>query len=113
MNAGIITDRNRKWPDGKIPFTFHEPIREVPWRVQFIKEAIQSIQEDSCLEFQDITGFMDSYMDPVGMNKRNPYSKDYFSSKEPPTEYPDYLYFTSSEGSGCTSKVGRMRGPQL
>ena len=56
--------------------------------MQLIREAIQSIEEDSCLEFEDITGFMDNYMKEYEKLRR---SEDYFSFKPPPTEYPDYL----------------------
>ena len=57
-------------------------------RVQFIREAIQSIEEDSCLEFEDITGFMDNYMKGFEMLRGLP---KYFKLKSPPTKYPDYL----------------------
>ena len=57
-------------------------------REQFIREAIQSIEEDSCLEFEDITGFMDNYMKGFEKLRR---SSIYFSLKPLPVDYPDYL----------------------
>ena len=57
-------------------------------RVQFIRDAIQSIEKDSCLEFEDITDFMDDYMKGYESVRFLP---KYFTQKSPPVDYPDYL----------------------
>ena len=61
---------------------------QLKFREQFIREAIHSIEEDSCLEFEDITDFMDNYMKRYEKLRRSP---NYFSLKPLPVDYPDYL----------------------
>ena len=43
------------WPVNKIPYTYHINIAEVPKRRASVEEAIRKIEEDSCLEFEDIS----------------------------------------------------------
>ena len=50
------------WPNRKIPYTYHIKIAEVPQRWASVEKAIRNIEEDSCLEFEDISEFMDDYM---------------------------------------------------
>ena len=66
-------------------FRISKPIK---CREQFIREAIQDIEEASCLEFEDITDSMDDYMKGYEIVRR---LSGYFTLKSPPDEYPDYL----------------------
>ena len=108
-----ITHLFRLWPQGRIPYTFHETIRDVPYRYsnidyvdhlffhkkvcqfhinifreRYIREAIQDLERDSCLEFEDITDFMDDYMKDFEKQK---WEANYFGYRRPPAKYPDYL----------------------
>ena len=64
--------------------------KQIKCREQYIREAIQDIQEASCLEFEDITDSMDNYMKRFELVKRLP---RYFTLKSPPDDYPDYGLF--------------------
>ena len=76
------------WPNRKIPYTYHINIAEVPERRASVQEAIRNIEKDSCLEFEDISDFMDDYMRNHTDKK---YLHSYFHLMEPPAEYPDYI----------------------
>ena len=75
------------WPNRKIPYTYHISIAEVPERRASVEEAIRNLEKDSCLEFEDISDFMDNYM----KNHTDKYLHNYFYRMDPPTEYPDYI----------------------
>ena len=76
------------WPNRKIPYTYHINIAEVPKRQASVEKAIRKIEEDSCLEFEDITGFMDDYMQN---HTAMEYLPNYFHLRPPPPEYQHYL----------------------
>ena len=75
------------WPNRKIPYTYHINIAEVPQRRASVEEAIRKIEEESCLEFEDISNFMNDYM----KNYTDKNLPNYFHLRAPPPEYPDYL----------------------
>ena len=75
------------WPKTKIPYTYHIYIAEVPQRRASVEEAIRKIEEESCLEFEDISNFMNDYM----KNYTDKNLPNYFHLRAPPPEYPDYL----------------------
>ena len=75
------------WPNRKIPYTYHINIAEVPQRRASVEKAIRNIEEASCLEFEDISDFMEDYM----KNYTNKNLPNYFHLRPPPPEYPDYL----------------------
>ena len=98
----------RLWPNGKIPYTFFWTIRTVNYRedtfslnqfktlftvlrVQFIKEAIQDIEEDSCLEFEDITDVMEDYMKDIKTDSSKDFCVRDGKFHCAPDDYPDYL----------------------
>ena len=56
--------------------------------MRFIHEAISDLERDSCLQFEDITDFMDHYMKDYEKKKLE---WNYFDQKSPPANYPDYL----------------------
>ena len=75
------------WPGGKIPYTYHWSIEGVG-RKHLVEKAIQKIKEVSCVEFQDISSFMENYM----MNYTGDRDlHDYFERRFPPPQYPDFL----------------------
>ena len=76
------------WKDRKIPYTYHIEVAERDEWKNMIKAAIQNIEQESCLEFLDISDFMENYMKDESDKK---YFPDYFAYKPPPAEYPDYL----------------------
>ena len=76
------------WPGGKIPYTYHWSIEEVPERLASVEEAIRKLGEVSCLEFEDISVFMEKYMRAHADKK---YLHNYFQHLPPPAEYPDYI----------------------
>ena len=76
------------WPNRKIPYTYHVSVGGIPQRRASVEEAIRNIEEDSCLEFEDITDFMKKYLkNHAGMKSRH----DYFHLEDAPPEYPDYI----------------------
>ena len=75
------------WPNRKIPYTYHINIAKVPQRRASVEEAIRKIEEESCLEFEDISNFMNDYM----KNYTDKNLPNYFHLRAPPPEYPDYL----------------------
>ena len=77
-----------KWPNRKIPYTYHIGIGEIPERRASVEETIRKIEKDSCLVFEDISEIMEDYMkNQAGMK----YQHNYFHLMPPPAEYPDYL----------------------
>ena len=78
------------WPNRKIPYTYHISVGEIPSRRASVEEAIRNIKKDSCLEFEDISDFMEEYMKN---HTRYPtkYQHNYFHLMPPPPDYPDYL----------------------
>ena len=66
---------------------YHIKIAEVPQRWASVEKAIRNIEEDSCLEFEDISDFMDDYMS----NHTDKYLHNYFHRMPPPPEYPDFI----------------------
>ena len=56
--------------------------------MRFIQEAISDLERDSCLQFKDITTFMDDYLKDFQKEK---YEPNYFDQRIPPADYPDYL----------------------
>ena len=75
------------WPDGKIPYTYHWSI-EGRGLKHLVEKAIQNLEEVSCLEFQDISSFMEKYMKKF---EREINLRDYFERRILPREYPDFL----------------------
>ena len=76
------------WPNRKIPYTFHWSIAKVPVRRSSVEEAIRKLEEDSCLEFEDISDFMEEYMmNHTGMKNLH----NYFHLEDAPPQYPDYI----------------------
>ena len=75
------------WPNRKIPYTYHNSIAKVPERRASVEEAIRNLEKDSCLEFEDISDFMEDYM------RDHPYKDlhNYFHLEDPPPQYPDYV----------------------
>ena len=76
------------WPNRKIPYTYHKSVGGIPQRRASVEEAIRNIEEASCLEFEDITDFMEEYM------KKHAGKEDlhnYFDLMQPPPKYPDYI----------------------
>ena len=76
------------WPDGKIPYTYHWSIERVPSRRALVERAIQSLEQDSCLEFQDITDVLNNHLKGHKDHKKIP---SYFHLEEPPAQYPSYI----------------------
>ena len=77
------------WPGGKIPYTYHWSIEEVPKWKDLVDRAIQGIKEVSCLEFQDITAFMENYMEQYQIFR---YNNNFFTHyKKEPKKHPDFL----------------------
>merc|ERR550539_638719 len=76
---------------------------------------MRNIQKDSCVEFMDISAFMKNYMKNFTREKN---LRDYFDLRDPPPEFPDFLFFTSKDPSRCvktyhcSSQVGRVGGAQ-
>ena len=75
------------WPNGKIPYTYHWSI-EGAGRNYLVEKAIKNIEEVSCLQFQDISPFMEKYMKKFEREKN---LRDYFERRVPPPQYPDFL----------------------
>ena len=76
------------WPIRKIPYTYHFSVGEIPARRANVEQAIGKIEKDSCLEFEDISDFMEDYMkNQAGMK----YQHNYFHLMPAPPEYPDYI----------------------
>ena len=77
------------WHDGKISYTFHSTIEEVPTFKAPVETAIQKIEEASCLVFEDITDFMKEYLKDYEKSRND---REYFTKfKTEPTEYPHYI----------------------
>ena len=75
-------------PNRKIPYTYHISVGEIPQRRASVEQAIRNIEKDSCLEFEDISDFMEKYMKDHADKK---YLHNYFQHMSPPPEYPDYI----------------------
>ena len=76
------------WKGGKIPYTYHWSIEGVG-RKHLVEKAIQIIEEDSCLEFEDITAHMKNHLKDYQLFH---YDRNYFTKfKKEPKEYPDFL----------------------
>ena len=75
------------WPNGKIPYTYHNSIAKVPERRASVEEAIRNLEKDSCLQFEDISVTMDDYM----KKHTDKYAHNYFHRKDPPPDYPDFI----------------------
>ena len=75
------------WPGGKIPYTYHWSIAG-RGRQHLVEKAIKIITEASCLEFQDISLYMEKHM-KNHTRERN--LRNYFEREIPPQEYPDFL----------------------
>ena len=75
------------WSDGKIPYTYHWSI-EGRGLKHLVEKAIQNLEEVSCLEFQDISSFMEKYMEKF---EKEINLRDYFERRILPREYPDFL----------------------
>ena len=76
------------WPDGKIPYTYHWSIERISSRRALVERAIQGIQQDSCLEFKDISAVMRDHMKGQSQQKQIP---SFFHLEDPPAQYPSYL----------------------
>ena len=77
------------WRDGKIPYTYHWTIEEVPTFKAPVETAIQKIEEASCLVFEDITDFMKEYLKDYEKSRND---REYFTKfKSEPAEYPHYI----------------------
>ena len=57
------------WPGGKIPYTYHNTIAERGLN-HLVEKAIKNLEEVSCLEFQDISPFMEKYMKKFEREKK-------------------------------------------
>ena len=55
--------------------------------VEYIEDAIQSLEDDSCLKFNNIKDFMMNYLKHV----EDKYNDHFFHEEAAPAEYPDYL----------------------
>ena len=55
---------------------------------KYIDEAISQIEDDSCLQFENITVMLMNHMKEHDDSKFHP---DFFSYKDPPEKYPDYI----------------------
>ena len=75
------------WPGGKIPYTYHNTIAARGLK-HLVEKAIKNLEEVSCLEFQDISPFMEKYMEKFEREKN---LRDYFERRVPPPQYPDFL----------------------
>ena len=75
------------WPR-KIPYTYHWSIDRLPLRRALVERARQSLEQDSCLEFQDITDVVNDHIKGTENQKKMP---SYFLQDEPPAQYPSYL----------------------
>ena len=60
------------WPGGRIPYTLHSSIEDVPERKDPVETAIRELKEVSCVEVEDISGLVTDY-------------------RTPPPGYPDFL----------------------
>ena len=60
------------WTGGRIPYTLHSSIEDVPERKDRVETAIREMEEVSCVEFEDISGLVTDY-------------------RTPPAGYPDFL----------------------
>ena len=79
----------RLWPGNKIPFTYHYSIEEVPRWKNMVDRAIKRTEEESCLEFVNITTFMKNHLRDY---QRDQYDKNFFTRfKKEPREHPDFL----------------------
>ena len=58
------------WPGGKIPYTYHNTIVARRGRKHLVEKAIKNLEEVSCLEFQDISPFMEKYMKKFEREKK-------------------------------------------
>ena len=77
------------WPGGKIPYTYHWSIEEVPTWKDLVDRAIQRTEEVSCLKFENITAFMNNHLKDYQLFH---YDGNYFTKfKKEPKEYPDFL----------------------
>ena len=56
------------------------------FRKEMIEKAIEDIEADSCIDFEDVSGLMKEHL--KGYDKMRP---DYFKQRVPPSEYPDFL----------------------
>ena len=77
------------WSDNKIPFTYHYSIEEVPRWKNMVDRAIRRIEEESCLEFVNITTLMKNHLRDYEFHR---YDKNYFTKfKKEPRDHPDFL----------------------
>ena len=76
------------WKNRKIPYAYHWSIDFLPHRRKLVESAIRDIQNDSCLQFENINDFMIDYMKNYTAQRS---SSKFFELRYPPTEYPDYL----------------------
>ena len=76
------------WPGGKIPYTYHWSIVGRRGLKYLVEKAIKNLEEVSCLEFKDISPFMEVYMKKFEREKN---LRDYFEREIPPEKYPDFL----------------------
>ena len=60
------------WADGRIPYTLHSSIEEIPFRKDRVETALQELEDVSCVKFVDISGLLIDY-------------------RTPPPGYPDFL----------------------
>ena len=85
----LIFFYSRLWPDNKIPFTYHYSIEEVPRWKNMVDRAIRRIEEESCLEFVNITTLMKNHLRDYEFHR---YDKNYFTKfKKEPRDHPDFL----------------------
>ena len=75
------------WPGGKIPYTYHNTIVGRGLK-HLVEKAIKNLEEVSCLEFQDISSFMEKYLKKF---EKEINLRDYFERRILPREYPDFL----------------------
>ena len=60
------------WTGGRIPYTLHSSIRDIPSRKDLVETAIREIEDVSCVKFVNISGDVTDY-------------------RTPPAGYPDFL----------------------
>ena len=53
------------WTGGRIPYTLHSSIRDIPSRKDVVDTAIREIADVSCVEFVEISGHVTDYRTPL------------------------------------------------
>ena len=54
----------RMWTGGRIPYTLHSSIRDIPSRKDLVETALREIEDVSCVKFVNISGLVKDYRTP-------------------------------------------------